>query len=384
MKLAKLSLAAIVVAGLASSSFAADSLAAAFKEGKVSGAIKSMYRDVSVDNDPSKTGFAVYGELGYVTGSLNGFSFGATFQTSHTLGLQDNVAAEVDGSVATSQTSLSESYLAYQCDVTKSTIKIGRQYIDTPLVSSSSSRLYNDMFEGATIANTYFANTTLVAGVVKKYKDRFNPTATLEDEIYTAYVNNKSIKGLELTAQMTYHKDDRTLVYVDAAYALPTAFPLTVGAQYIGDYSDVVGEDDAYIYGFMAGTEVAGFGLSAYYNRTSDERDVVYGYGQGTDWTYNSVQYASGVYQDMKSYQGKISYDFSKVGVAGLTAFVRYATYDSGVVGNNLDEWNVDVSYKFSGAAKGLEARVRFADIDYDAPTGDDGQDFRVIAAYKF
>ena len=35
MKLAKLSLAAIVVAGLTTSSFAADTLADAFKEGKV-------------------------------------------------------------------------------------------------------------------------------------------------------------------------------------------------------------------------------------------------------------------------------------------------------------------------------------------------------------
>ena len=43
MKLAKLSLAAIVVAGLATSSFAADTLAGAFKEGKVSGALQAYY-----------------------------------------------------------------------------------------------------------------------------------------------------------------------------------------------------------------------------------------------------------------------------------------------------------------------------------------------------
>ena len=43
MKLAKLSLAAIVVAGLASSSFAADTLADAFKNGKVNGELKAYY-----------------------------------------------------------------------------------------------------------------------------------------------------------------------------------------------------------------------------------------------------------------------------------------------------------------------------------------------------
>ena len=41
MKLAKLSLAAIVVAGLASSSFAADTLADAFKNGTVNGELKA-------------------------------------------------------------------------------------------------------------------------------------------------------------------------------------------------------------------------------------------------------------------------------------------------------------------------------------------------------
>ena len=42
MKLAKLSLAAMVVAGLATSSFAADTLADAFKNGKVRGEIKAF------------------------------------------------------------------------------------------------------------------------------------------------------------------------------------------------------------------------------------------------------------------------------------------------------------------------------------------------------
>ena len=46
MKLAKLSLAAMVVAGLASSSFAAsDTLADAFKNGKVNGELRAWYFD---------------------------------------------------------------------------------------------------------------------------------------------------------------------------------------------------------------------------------------------------------------------------------------------------------------------------------------------------
>ena len=55
MKLAKLSLAAMVVAGLASSSFAADTLADAFKNGKVNGELRAWYfdREGSATADPA-------------------------------------------------------------------------------------------------------------------------------------------------------------------------------------------------------------------------------------------------------------------------------------------------------------------------------------------
>ncbi|WP_231563840.1 major outer membrane protein [Sulfurospirillum cavolei] len=87
MKLAKLSLVAMVVAGLASGSFAADTLADAFKNGKVSGELRAWYFDRDTgdqntntlakgDADILSTGVV----LSYVTDSLYGFGFGATFQ----------------------------------------------------------------------------------------------------------------------------------------------------------------------------------------------------------------------------------------------------------------------------------------------------------------
>lgn len=82
MKLAKLSLAAIVVAGLTSGSFAADTLADAFKNGKVSGELRAYYFDR--DTGDANTGTAKKGNasifntgvvLGYVSDSLYGFKF---------------------------------------------------------------------------------------------------------------------------------------------------------------------------------------------------------------------------------------------------------------------------------------------------------------------
>jgi len=82
MKLAKLSLAAIVVAGLSTSSFAADTLEGAFKEGKVSGALKAYYFDR--DDGTTSEDIVNFGlMLNYKTGSFYGFGLNFTGQTNH-------------------------------------------------------------------------------------------------------------------------------------------------------------------------------------------------------------------------------------------------------------------------------------------------------------
>lgn len=383
MKVSKSGLSSMIASTLlATSAFAADTLADAFKEGKVSGTLKSMYRDVDISGQDSR-GFALGGELGYVTGKLYGFGAGVTFQTSHTLGLTNNNPIEVDSSVATSKNDLSEAYISYTFN--KNNVKVGRQYIDTPLVSTNTTRMYNDIMEGATITNTSLSDTTLIAGIVTQYQYRFSDMENYEKNIYTFYALNKSIKGLELTAQGTIQQNERSLLFFDASYSLPMNFPLTLGAQYLGDYADIAGEKDSYMYGLMVGTKIAGIGLSAYYNSTAKDGDVFTGYGQGTDWTYNSVQWLTGSTAGTDSYQGKISYDFAQVGIVGLSAFTRYAVYENSInAANDAKEWNFDVKYKFSGAMKGLETRIRYADITYDRAGKPDEHDFRFIANYLF
>lgn len=377
----KYSLSMMVASLLLSTHVSADTLADAFKAGSVSGTLKSMYRDFDVSGSSSdEHGFAVGGELSYVTGSFYGFEAGATFQTSHALGHNQS---ERDASVATSRSDLSEAYLSYTFD--KTVIKIGRQYIDTPLLSTVTSRMYNDVLEGATITNTSLPDTTLMAGVVTQYQYRFDDMENFDKNIYMLYALNKSIQGLELTAQGTTQEDARSLLFLDAAYSLPISFPLTIGAQYVGDYADISGEKDSSMYGLMMGTEIMGIGLSAYYNSTSKDDDVNTGYGQGSDWTYNSVQWLTGSTAGTDSYQAKISYDFEHVGIKGLSAFTRYAIFDNSVdAGNDAKEWNMDVKYKFSGAMKGFETRLRYAHIDYDQSNKPSEHDFRFMANYNF
>jgi len=59
MKLARFSLIAVVIAGLTTTSFAADTLADAFKNGKISGELRAYYydRDGSPDNCQTRCTF---------------------------------------------------------------------------------------------------------------------------------------------------------------------------------------------------------------------------------------------------------------------------------------------------------------------------------------
>ena len=85
MQIAKLSVAAAIVLGLSGSVYAADTLADAFKNGKVSGELKAWYWDQTVDTAGTSTNVNIINtaiELGYVTDSFYGLRMGVSMKTS--------------------------------------------------------------------------------------------------------------------------------------------------------------------------------------------------------------------------------------------------------------------------------------------------------------
>ena len=384
MKLAKLSLAAITVVGLSASAFGADTLADAFKNGKVGGQIQSFYLKTSKDGANNDSGaYALGGLLKFKTASFKGFKAGFEFQTSHTLGVdvKDNGAAK-DTSIDIQGSFLSEAYLEYSMN--KTTLKVGRMHIATPLVSDSGVRLIRDHFTGATVVNTSLANTVLVGGAVTKWTNRDGTVFSADEPIYTAYVSTK-FGPVGVTGQYVYNNSfssvasDKTQdFYLEAKYAMDNFYG---AAQYIGYKDDIYSSS---LFGVKVGANFSGLGVMAAYNTTDDDGKVRGGWGAGNDPSYNSVQKLSGNGAGVDSYQGKLSYDFSKVGAKGLSAFTRYIQYDD-LQGAGLDgnEWDTDVTYKFGGSLKGLKARIRYATVSRDI-ANTDFNDFRFIVKYDF
>ena len=456
MKLAKLSLVAMVVAGLASSSFAADTLADAFKNGKVTGELRAWYFDRDTDDSNKATYtvsdiakgnadlFSTGVMLSYVTDSLYGLSFGATFQSSYAP-FADNDAKNLYGTdMYGSGAVLSEAYVVYTLG--KTTAKVGRQFIASPLVNSSGSRMIKEAFQAAVLINTDLPNTTLVAGYSDKFQgrtsdyDRSMPGADSEmpsfkkeavfygagtsrgslgspagasnvfgfDGAYTAAAINKSIPNLTLTGQYLFvnavegtNGGDANVFYAEGNYVVPLSnMKLLIDATYRGSrtsnatFDSFHAEGDMY-QGRVGFSELAGFNASFAYSTVSSDQSVLLGAGNGpTTYTaplIKGAEVTSGAGTD--AYKVEVGYDFTKVGVPGLKVLGQYVKIDQDKVTTIvLNGVNVDTKSTFLEgqiaydlpSVKGLTLSLEYEDGKVETASTKNSNELRFRANYKF
>lgn len=417
MKLAKLSLAAMVVAGLSTSSFAAETLADAFKEGKISGELRAWYIDRNKDLANSSSDLFLTGlQLRYNTGIFYGFGLGFTTQTS-AAPLADETAKEVFGTdlnddLYGSGTQLSEAYVTYTLG--KTTAKVGRQFIKTPLVGSSTSRMITQSFEAALLTNTDLPNTSIMLGAVTKFQDRadgeggvgqFEKLNNDHDYAYTAMVVNKSIPNVELTAQYLTFDDDAKGTsatsrkqgykdyYFEAEYTNKyNNFDYGIAANYL--YTDWGHYDEATMYGVKVNLGYGDFKTYVAYSSISDDagnKGVKAGVGGGAQPNYvKGKQVRVGTYSsDTSGFSVDANYNFKSLGV---TTGARYTQLDvASKAADQNDQTILDLygSYKFVGALKGLEAELLYTILgDESAKTAaagtGKGEELWFKANYKF
>ncbi len=402
MKLAKLSLAAMVVAGLATSSFAADTLADAFAKGKVSGELRAWYfdRDYSKptvkDADIFNTGLV----LGYVTDSFYGFSMGATMQSNFAPFADKDAKSVYAADMAGTGAVLSEAYLAYKMKNT--TVKVGRQFITTPLVAGSGSRMIKQSFEGALIVNTDLPNTTLAAGYVDKYQDRtdgagnvgkFLQVGAEKDGAYTILAINKSIPGVTLTGQWAQVTDAVDDYYAEVAYAGKAGeVAYGLAANYLSSDFDAAGADSGVMYGAKLSLGMGDLNGYVAYTKITDDNYVAPGLGGGAQPAFaKGYQVTTGTYNysDTDAYSVDVNYNFKAI---GLLAGIRYTAVELGdkaikaaaekiaVTVDDRSYTDIYAVYNFAGALKGLALDLSYEDMGKDL----DGSELWFKANYKF
>ena len=422
MKFTKLSLAALAAISLSSSAFAASDLASAFKEGKASGQIRAMY--ISDDFKSSATqdlsSVAIGGKLKFETAAVNGISAGVSFFTTQAITGDDSkgVANMFDGTGTTTgkgYSTLGEAYLVGTLG--KTTVKVGRQQIDSPLAGSDDVRMIPNLFNAALVINTNVPDTTLIGGYVSQMSgvdsaaNRSSFTsmsvaalgsspapAAGNQGVYVAAVVNNSIK--DLTAQAWYYGATEVLnaYYLQADYKLGN---LALSGQFYniddtGKTAAALGASGANysVYGAKAAYTVESIGLTPYvaYNKFSKKSSATFvngawgGYPEFAameEWTTNS---SGGSMSDAKLLKVGADYSLEKLGLGNRTLSVAYGKYDYAAANTDTNVYDVAINCD-STVLKNLATKIAYEKVDAgSALTGTHASQtfFKVIMNYSF
>lgn len=382
-KFAKLSLvASLAFAGLTSAY--ADSLAEALAASKLKGEIKSQYFTKKSAAGVEDSIWTNGGNLSVTTGSYYGFDAGVTFQTGRVATVEGsgfNAEMNADGSA------LSEAYIQYAID--KTSFKAGRQYLSSPLIAVSGSRMFKQSFEAYMLSNTDLPNTTLVAGYVTKYQNRTSSSSgstTIgdapffvdvgSDGAYSLYAKNTSIANLTLQSQyivLTLDPHDKKALYADATYKIGD---IILGAQ-LYNTDNGSASDNGQLFGIKAEKTFFGVHAKVAYTTTGSDQHqqtVFNGLGSAADavFTATAVGSTNTYLANTNSYQVAVDYKFDN----GFGLEAMYTNWDKGTTSES--ETDLIASYKIN---KNLSTQLWY--VSYAEDTANDYHT-RFYVSYSF
>ena len=434
MKFTKMSLVAALLVG--SSAFALDNT-------KISGNA-NVYYDTNdngqnemlrKDSSAADASLNLNVTTDLVKNSLVSVSAGAGYTVLSTLGLENNMVSNVWGTSHGATTGTGSNYASgfggakvenadwvneawIAATAGKTTVKVGRMELDTPLAFTEKWSIEKNTFEAAVAINQDLPDTTIVAawvgngngnetfgqdvngtvagnglavaGVVNQ-NGQFTTYGT--DGAYAAGVINNSIKPL--VAQAWYYDVNR----VATAYWLQGDVKvdnLMAGAQYTSltvDDNVIAGADTNSAYALMVGYEMKDLAtVKVAYSATDDKGSLGYvGFNTATGltaaqsklytetwWSYGKVSQ-----KDTKSYS--VSVESPVNGMFDLGVYYTKADQANTVTGahtvgtgdNDLTEWTVTAGKSFGP----LDATIAYISTDAkDADTTTDDTTNRVQA----
>ncbi len=432
---------------LALSSFAdgesvkVDNLADMFGKGKIGGEIRTFYinRDwndnfETISKKLDRSALSVGGHIKYNTAEYNGFSLGASTHTTNGLGINDDEAGKVDptlfGKNGDSYSILAEIYAEYKAMNTS--LKIGRQKLDTPLAGADDVRMIPNHFEAAVLTNTYLKDTTFIAAQVNKIAEGTFANAYGKDNLalQSGYglarevgkfvdlensalgMNARNTNGVtalaviyqgipNLKAQLWdyYAHDILNAIYGQADYKfiIDATTNLTLSGQYIkeDDVGDkFAGEINSELFGAKANLTIDKTQFYVAYNSTGSSIGANQNGGIITPWGgyplfVQGMVTRHGTFADTNSWRVGVEQDMAKIGIDGLSANVSYMEFDIGKDNSYINgkswvakESFFDLIYKTQ--IENLKLRFRGNFPDSFATDNRGWDEYRFIAYYSF
>ena len=355
--------------------YSADSLDEFFSKGKVKGVIKSYYFSKDYEGNSVKDAniFVNGGSLGFVSDELNGFKVGVTFQTSHVTSVDDK-SNKYRNTMNASGTVMSESFIEYRHENSHSNIKVGRQFMNTPMVAGSLSRLIIQSYESYVLTNTALSNTKIVAAYVDKFQARTDGDGGVPkfekagiEGVNTLFVQNSSVSNLLIKAQFIDVKKDYESVYADATYKFDSTVKPFLGFRFFGTNHDASGEKSSTQVGIKTGVTIVDINFFTSFTKTDKDGDIERGVGFGTEALYSAITTSpttSSFRAGAETFQVGASYNFGKLYSRLFYTTIDLPTNGTSITTANLDETTLNLRYKFGGKFKGLSASIDFSLID--------------------
>ncbi|MEA3455777.1 MAG: OprD family outer membrane porin [Campylobacterota bacterium] len=362
---------------------APNALADAFKNGTVSGQIRAGYikHTLELSGEPDSFSTALGGQLKYETGKFYGFDFGVAFYTSHAIdalsgdedeGKFDEGFTSVDGHYDL----LAEAYLDYSYKDFK--IRGGRHLIDTPYADSDDIRMTPNTFES--ILATYGYNDfTFIAAYLTRWQgpdaEEYEFVDLLDDGNGIALAA-ATYASETIEAGVWYYGADNNadVIYADAisTYTVFDGIDLTGGLQFASQSEKNNSGYDSSLYGAKAEIAFSGLTLGGAYVAIDVDEGKKYfaGFGGGVGFT-NMQEYTAGTFtlsQSADSWKIAAVYDFSELGISGLTVGYDYGKLKGDKYGEieeqdlviayaPSDEWDIELVYaKIEDVHKDIEA----------------------------
>lgn len=275
------------------------------------------------------------------------------------------------------------------------TATLYRQTLNLPFINMNDARMIPNTFEAYQVRAEVWRDVQINAGYITQMKGRDTPDFVPMSEAagapqvnrgtaFAGFVAGKDTDGyLGAMSQLT--PDLFCTSYVQTGYTwnatdlfelrgdLQFADQRSVGAEYVGSFA-------TQLYGGRLSASYGGALFSFSYTNTARDSNLRNPFG--ADPAFNMLMISDFAQAGEQSYGFGVSYNFSRIGIPGLTAFSNYV-YGALPQGDWEQEINATVDYRIlKGPLNNLWLRLRYA---FNEPgSGVPVQDIRVILNYTY
>ncbi len=379
-----------------------------FRDTKLNFNIREYYFYRDKFDDSINEALALGGALSYQSGwFLDHFGIGAVLYTSQRLyGWQDRDGTLLLKPEQQGYTQVGQIYARVKL-FEDNFINIYRYEYNTPYINKNDNRMTPNTFEGYTFQGAYGGKDGAPGfryggGYITKIKERNSDRFVWMSEDAGAEVNRGVFlfggrflyKGLDIGAINYYSDDIINIFYTEGSYKLNVIERLgllfsaqfteqrSVGQNLLKGYSFHTNQ-----FGVKSDISYGGAVLTLGYTQTYKGADMQ------SPWSgypgYTSVQVQDFNRAGERAFIGKLSYDFTRLGLEGVTASVLFVhgwdrvdpSTKDGVPNEN--EFDVDLQWRPKWKfLKGLWLRARYAQVNQYQGPKDTIHDYRVIVNY--